>query len=280
MPEPDPDSKAVAGQPGVPTSTEVPVRRWGAQGVARATDVVAEESPITLRYQGTPYVVMLATPADLEELAVGFTLSEAIVASPEEIRHVRQVTAGDALEVHIDIAPPRFAELLRRQRNLAGRTGCGLCGAETVQGAIRRPPPVRSGLVVSPAALHAALQELAAHQPLNERTGSVHAAAWVRPGEGIRIVREDVGRHNALDKLIGALIRSKTDITGGYVIVTSRASYEMVQKAATVGVQLLVAISAPTGLAVRLAETCELTLVGFARPGRHVIYSHPRRLLI
>lgn len=277
MPAPDPHSKTV-GQPGPPTSIEVRVQRWRDAGTAGATDVVAEELPVALRYQGTPYVVMLATPADLEDLAVGFTVSEAIVASPDEIRHVRQQATGDALEVNIDIAPPRFAELLQRQRNLTGRTGCGLCGVETIEGAIRRPPPVRAGLSVSLVALHEALQELTARQPLNERTGSVHAAAWVLPHEGIRLVREDVGRHNALDKLIGALIRSKADIASGYVIITSRASYEMVQKSATVGVQLLVAISAPTGLAVRLAETCELTLVGFARPGQHVVYSHPHRL--
>ncbi len=277
MPAPEPPSTA-AGQPGLPTSTEVRVQRWRDEGTASATDVVAEESPVALRYQGAPYVVMLATPADLEDLAVGFTVSEAIVASPDEIRHVRQQLTGDALEVNIDIAPPRFAELLQRQRNLTGRTGCGLCGAETVEGAIRRPPPVRATLSVPLAKLHAALQELAARQPLNERTGSVHAAAWVLPEEGIRIVREDVGRHNALDKLIGALIRSKADIASGYIIITSRASYEMVQKTATVGVSLLVAISAPTGLAIRLAEACGLTLVGFARPGRHVIYTHPQRL--
>jgi len=277
MPAPDPHSKP-AGQPALPTTTELRVQRWRDEGTAGATDVVAEESPVALRYQGTPYVVMLATPADLEDLAVGFTVSEAIVASPDEIHHVRQQATGDGLEVNIDIAPPRFAQLLQRRRNLTGRTGCGLCGAETVEGAIRQPPPVRAGLSVSQAALHAALQELTARQPLNERTGSVHAAAWVLPDEGIRIVREDVGRHNALDKLIGALIRSKADIASGYVIISSRASYEMVQKAATVGVPLLVAISAPTGLAVRLAEACGLTLVGFARPGQHVIYSHPHRL--
>ena len=277
MPAPDQPLTAV-GHPGPPTSTEVRVQRWRHDGTANATDVVAEESPVALRYQGAPYVVMLATPADLEDLAVGFTVSEALVASPDEIRHVRQQATGDALAVNIDIAPQRFAELLQRQRNLMGRTGCGLCGAETVEGAIRRPPPVNSALSVSLAALHAALLELAARQPLNERTGSIHAAAWVLPDEGIRIVREDVGRHNALDKLIGALIRSKTDISSGYVIITSRASYEMVQKAATVGVPLLVAISAPTGLAVRLAEACGLTLVGFARPGQHVMYSHPHRL--
>ena len=277
MPAPDPHSKA-AGQPALPTSSEVRVQRWRAEEITSATDVVAEESPVALRYQDTPYVVMLATPADLEDLAVGFTVSEAIVASPDEIHHVRQRATGDGLEVIIDIASPRFAKLLQRQRNLTGRTGCGLCGAETVEGAIRRPPPVGGGLSVSPAALHAALQELTTRQPLNMGTGSVHAAAWVLPDQGIRIVREDVGRHNALDKLIGALIRSKADIASGYVIITSRASYEMVQKAATVGVPLLVAISAPTGLAVRLAEACGLTLVGFARPGQHVIYSHPHRL--
>jgi FdhD protein len=128
MPAPDPHWKA-AGQPGLPTSTEVRVQRWCDEGTASATDVVAEESPVALRYQGTPYVVTLATPADLEDLAVGFTVSEVIVASPDEIRHVRQQATGDELEVNIDIAPPRFAELLQRQRNLTGRTGCGLGAA-------------------------------------------------------------------------------------------------------------------------------------------------------
>ncbi len=240
--------------------------------------MVAEELPVALRYQGTPYVVMLATPADLEDLAIGFTVSEAIVASPDEIRHVQQQATGDAFEVHIDIAPPRFAELLQRQRNLTGRTGCGLCGAETVEGAISPAAAGACRTLRFPGGIARGAPGTR-RAPAPERAhGSVHAAAWVLPDEGIRIVREDVGRHNALDKLIGALIQSKADIASGYVIITSRASYEMVQKAATVGVPLLVAISAPTGLAVRLAETCGLTLVGFARPGQHVVYSHPHRL--
>jgi FdhD protein len=243
-----------------------------------ASDLVAEEMPVALRYQGTPYVVMLATPAELEDLAVGFTLSEALVTAPGEIRQVRQHAEAGALAVDIDIAPPRFAELLRRQRNLSARTGCGLCGAETVEGAIRKPARIESPLSVPAPALHAALQELASRQPLNERTGSVHAAAWALPERGIQLVREDVGRHNALDKLIGALTRARIEIGSGYVLITSRASYEMVQKAATVGVPLLAAVSAPTGLAIRLAEASGMTLAGFARPGQHVIYAHPERL--
>lgn len=260
------------------TSAGVRVTRWRDGHTESAGDVVAEEAPVALRFQGTPYVVMLATPADLEDLAVGFTLSEGLVAEPAEIRGVRTLTEDGALALDIDIAAPRFAQLLQRQRNLSARTGCGLCGAETLEGAIRQLAPIATPLEISAPALHAALAELAARQPLNERTGSVHAAAWALPDGGIQLVREDVGRHNALDKLIGALVRAGSDLTRGYVIITSRASYEMVQKAATVGVPLLVAVSAPTAFAIRLAENCGMTLVGFARPGQHVIYAHPARL--
>lgn len=277
MTRPDP---ALEGAPGPEPAlcTSVEVRRWRDGHMEAASDLVAEEMPVALRYQGTPYVVMLATPAELEDLAVGFTLSEALVTAPGEIRQVQLHAEAGALAVDIDIAPPRFAELLRRQRNLSARTGCGLCGAETVEGAIRKPARIESSLSVPAPALHAALQELASRQPLNERTGSVHAAAWALPERGIQLVREDVGRHNALDKLIGALIRARIDIASGYVLITSRASYEMVQKAATVGVPLLAAVSAPTGLAIRLAEASGMTLAGFARPGQHVIYAHPERL--
>jgi FdhD protein len=208
---------------------------------------------------------MLASPADLEDLGVGFTLSEGIVDAADEIRNVELIRDGEALAVHLDITAERLSRILQRQRNLTGRTGCGLCGVESVEEAIRHPAPVRAAVRVTSAEIHL-------------RTGSVHAAAWVLPGKGIQLVREDVGRHNALDKVIGALVRSRTDLSAGYLIITSRASYEMVQKAATVGISLVVAVSAPTALAIDLAMETGVTLIGFARADRHVVYAHPQRL--
>jgi FdhD protein len=259
--------------------SEVRVERWIDGKTEQVLDRVAEEEPVALTYQRTPHVVMLTTPADLEDLGVGFTLSEAVVHSPDEIKSVEVLNEAGRLEVRIGIAGERFAELLHRQRNLTGRTGCGLCGAETIEQAIRHPAPVGRGASITLPELHQALTELHSRQPLNAQTGSVHAAAWALPGKGIQLVREDVGRHNALDKVIGALTRAGVDCTAGYLVITSRASYEMVQKAATVGISLLAAVSAPTALAIRLAAEVRLTLVGFARAHRHVVYAHPQRLL-
>jgi FdhD protein len=287
------------------SGTQVTVDRWLQGTASRATDEVAEEAPIALTYHGVPHVVMLATPADLEDLGYGFTLSEELVASPEEIQCVEVTAVADsaagtaaaravdatggaaaqgsqidaaAYEVRIGIAWERFPELLRRRRNLTGRTGCGLCGTETLEAAVRGRARVGAGPKVTPEELHAAIVQLESLQPLNARTGSVHAAAWVVPGEGIQLVREDVGRHNALDKAIGALVRARAALDAGFMLVTSRASYEMVQKAATVGITFLAALSAPTGFAVRHAERSGLTLVAFARRDRHVVYTHPERL--
>lgn len=262
------------------TTCSVTVERWRDGSVERISDQVAEEVPVALTYHGVPHVVMLTTPADLDDLATGFTLSESIVAHRGEIRSVESTQRGDgALEVRIGIAADRFSALLLRQRNLTGRTGCGLCGAQTVEEAIRNPPPVQRGVSVDAAALHEALVDLKRRQEINSRTGSVHAAAWVVPGSGIRFVREDVGRHNALDKVIGAVVRADGDFSAGYFLVTSRASYEMVQKAATVGASFLAAVSAPTAFAIRLAEAAGLTLVAFAREHQHVVYAHPARLI-
>lgn len=256
------------------------VQRWRDGVVAGAADRVAEEVPVALVYNGTPHVVMLTTPSDLEDLATGFTLSEAIVGRVSEIRAVTARMREDgALEAQITIAPERFSELLRRQRNLTGRTGCGLCGAENVEDAIRHPATVGEGVCISAAELHEALAALSAKQAINAQTGSVHAAAWVEPRNGIQLVREDVGRHNALDKVIGAVVREQRDFSAGYFLVTSRASYEMVQKAATVGGTFLAAVSAPTAFAIRLAEHSGLTLVGFAREHTHVVYANPQRLV-
>lgn len=260
--------------------SDVTVERWRDGRVERVRDQVAEEVPVALTYHGVPHVVMLATPADLEDLAVGFTLSEGIVADRNEIRSVEAVQRDDgALEVRLGIAADRFSALLLRQRNLTGRTGCGLCGARTVEEAIRHPAPLDGGLSVAVGALHASLAELQHQQRINALTGSVHAAAWVLPESGIQLVREDVGRHNALDKVIGAVARGSGDFSAGYFLVTSRASYEMVQKAATMGAGLLAAVSAPTAFAIRLAEAAGLTLVGFAREHQHVVYAHPARLV-
>jgi FdhD protein len=271
-----PDKKVAADA--VHASVQVSVERWAKGQQGRAQDEVAEEFPIALVYHAVPHVVMLATPADLEDYAVGFTLSEGLVARPEEIRSVEVQAGPHAIDVRISIAWERFSALLQQRRNLTGRTGCGLCGAETVEQAIRTPAPLTGGVKVSAADLHAAMTQLSSLQPLNARTGSVHAAAWVLPGHGIRHVREDVGRHNALDKVIGAIIRGGEDPAHGYLLITSRASYEMVLKSATVGVTFLAAISAPTSLAVDLAQRCGQTLVGFARPEQHVIYAGAERL--
>jgi FdhD protein len=255
------------------------VDRWRDGIAQRVTDQVAEEVAVALIYHGVSHVVMLATPANLEDLAVGFTLSEGIVSHRDEVHSVEAHARDDgAFEVQIGIAAGRFATLLRRQRNTTGRTGCGLCGVATIEEAIRSPSVTSTELRISVRELHEALAAISTHQVINAQTGSVHAAAWVLPGKGIQVVREDVGRHNALDKVIGAVMRDGADIASGWLLTTSRASYEMVQKAASVGVTLLAAVSAPTAFAVRLAQESGLTLIGFAREHQHVVYAHSERL--
>jgi FdhD protein len=259
-------------------SAELPVERWIRGSTTHTTDRVAEEMPVALVYHGMPHVVMLATPANLEDFATGFTLSEGLVGEAHEIHSVEVERGADAIDVRVGISAERFSQMLERRRNLTGRTGCGLCGAETVDQAIRPPPQVGAGATLSVGELHAALIDIQAQQPINALTGSVHAAAWIEPGRGITCVREDVGRHNALDKTIGALTRAGADLTAGCMLITSRASYEMVQKSATVGICFVVAVSAPTALAIRVAQMSGVTLVGFARREQHVVYTHPERL--
>jgi FdhD protein len=221
---------------------------------------------------------MLATPTNLEEFALGFSITEGIIKSPQELLSVRIYNRSNGIEVQLKIPDHRFQCMTDKGRNLTGRTGCGLCGASTLKQAIRQPKPVNGELTLCAEDLRAALTDISNHQKLNQITGAVHAAAWVVPRQGIISIREDVGRHNALDKLIGFLLRNDKDLSAGFIIVTSRASYEMVQKTAWVGITLLAAISAPTGLAIRLANETGLTLIGFARDDQHVIYTHPQRL--
>ncbi len=258
---------------------ELEVERWRPGASGPALDRVAEEIPVSLVYEDVPHGVMLATPADLEDFAVGFTLSEGLVERPTEIRGVEVQYGAESAEARVSVAWERFTALLERRRRLTGRTGCGLCGVETAEQAVRQIKPVGAGVTVRSAELHAAIAALGERQPLNALTGSVHAAAWVSPGRGIETVREDVGRHNALDKLIGARVRAGADLTNGFVLLTSRASFEMVQKSAAVGIAFIVALSAPTALAVRLAREAGVTLVAFARERQHVVYAHAHRLL-
>jgi len=263
---------------GWPSYQQRPVERWQGSQHSIQQDYIAEEVPISLIYNGEPHVVMLATPTNLEEFALGFSMTEGIIKTPQELLSTRTYNRSNGIEVHLRIPSERFVCLADKGRNLTGRTGCGLCGASTLQQAIRQPTAVEGNLTIPASELFSALADIKQRQTLNQLTGSVHAAAWVVPGQGVTDVREDVGRHNALDKLIGLLLRSGKNVASGFVIVTSRASYELVQKTASVGITMLAAISAPTGLAIRLAEEAGLTLIGFARNDQHVVYTHPQRL--
>lgn len=253
----------------------------GTEAVISVQDeALIEEVPVALVFNGVSHAVMLATPTDLDDFALGFSLSEGIVSSPREVFASEIAHCPDGIEVHLEISSERFAALKMRRRNLAGRTGCGLCGVESLKAAVRSPARVARRPSVTAEAIARALATLPNHQPLHRATGAAHAAAWVGVDGDILAVREDVGRHNALDKLIGALARNSVSPASGFVAVTSRASYEMVQKVAAFGAGLLVAVSAPTGFAVRLADECGVSLAGFARAGRLSVYTHRDSILI
>ncbi|MGR9115728.1 MAG: formate dehydrogenase accessory sulfurtransferase FdhD [Gammaproteobacteria bacterium] len=254
------------------------VDSWRGANHARKEDYVAEEVPVVLIYNNKPHVVMLTTPLDLEDFALGFSLTEAILQHPAEMLSARVVQRAKGIEVRMRIPELRFDGLHGKGRNMTGRSGCGLCGATTLELAIRQPHPVGRGVNLDAGQMMAALDEMQQQQALNQLTGSVHAAAWLKPDRGIVLIREDIGRHNALDKLIGTLARTGQAFDEGCLLVTSRASYEMVQKAASVGITVMAAISAPTALAIKLAQDSGLTLVGFARNDNHVIYTHPQRI--
>ncbi len=255
------------------------VERHRGEETVRISDAVAEELPVALIYNDRPHAVMMATPVDLEDFALGFSLSEGIIADAAEFESARIDTALAGIEIHIRIPEARAAVLEDRVRQLTGRTGCGLCGAQTLDAAVRHPAPVAEPATFTEAALQRAIAELQTRQTINIATGATHAAAWVLPNGFVETVREDVGRHNALDKLVGAMKRNGTDVRQGFMLVTSRGSYEMVMKAATVGVGILVAISAPTALAIALANESNVTLIGFARADGYSIYAHGERLV-
>ena len=254
------------------------VERHRGTRTQRFADAIAEEIPVAFVYNGRPHAVMMATPADLEDFALGFSLTEGIIVEKQECGIVEIVPALAGIELRISIPPERAAKLEDRVRELTGRTGCGLCGAQTLEAAVRHPPAVHANASLDAAALRHALAELQQRQTINVATGATHAAAWASPSGELVLVREDVGRHNALDKLIGALLRQRVDMSGGFLLVTSRASYEMVMKAATVGIGALAAISAPTALAIALAQQANVVLVGFARMDGYSVYAHAQRV--
>jgi FdhD protein len=241
--------------------------------------VVAEECPVALVYDGTTLAVLMATPSDLTDLALGFSLTEGIIEDAGEIEELSVVPGPDGIEVRTWLRPSAGRLLKNRRRRLVGPTGCGLCGIESLADANRMHRAVERQISLTPQQICASVQCLGDAQILNHTTRATHAAGFFRPGHDHMILREDVGRHNALDKLAGALASQGTSGHTGAVILTSRISVEMVQKAAAIGVGIVVAISAPTALAIRTAEASGLTLIGIARGSEFEIFSHPAGVL-
>ncbi len=259
----------------------LPVRGVRAGLAFELQDWVAEEVPVAFEYNGISHAVMLATPLDLEDFALGFSLSEGILGDAHELYSVDEEQSELGITLHLQVASAAFARLKQRRRTMTGRTGCGLCGTESLDHVSRELPTIASrGLSFRRAAIARAMDQFRELQTLQQATGAVHAAAWCSADGEVRWLREDVGRHNALDKLIGALARHHVDAPTGFIAVTSRASFEMVQKTAMAGVSLLAAVSAPTSFAVATAQRAHMTLVGFARRQDLVVYCHPERLAL
>ena len=246
---------------------------------APSADCVADEVPVALEYNGISHAVMLATPLDLEDFALGFSLTEEIVDSRADVRDLEVVEGCGGMTVQLQIASGCFARLKDKRRSLAGRTGCGLCGAESLPQAVKRPAPLRSDAQFSATAVLRGMRALDDLQPLRAVTGATHAAGFADAEGRVLLVREDVGRHNALDKLVGAMLRAGHASDQGFIVVTSRASYEMAGKTVRAGSALLAAVSGVTGLAIELAQDANLTLIGFARGDELSAYTHPERIV-
>lgn len=263
-------------RPPLASASRLAFRRSGTLTADRS---VPEEAPVAFSYGGTTHAVMMATPADLEDFALGFSLTEGVVASPDEIEAIAVEDLGVGIDIQIRLKDQANTRFEARRRHLAGPVGCGLCGIESIEEAMRRARYVGAAhLGISPAEIAQAVRQLAALQPFHAATGAVHAAGLYQPGRGIVAAREDVGRHNALDKLAGALTRAGIDGASGAVVVTSRVSVEMVQKTAAIGAPVIIAVSAPTALAVRTAEEAGMTLVALARGDEFDIFTHPDRV--
>ena len=251
---------------------------WRDSRVSEAPRTIPEETALALTYNGGTYAVMMGTPQNLRDFAVGFSLSEGIVRSPDEICSLDIVPLDDGIELRMWLKPSQAEGLNDRRRHIAGPTGCGICGIESIAEAVRPAAIVAPGRSFSPRQTIAAMQSMPPLQTINIETRAVHAAAFWMPGRGIVALREDVGRHNALDKLAGALAQSRIAATEGVVLLTSRVSVEMVQKAAAMGAPLMVAVSAPTALAVRMADAAGITLAAIARTDGFEVFTHAARI--
>ncbi len=257
-----------------------PVLRWRDGTRHEVDDWLTEEVPVALEFNGVSHAVMLATPADLEDFALGFGLAEGIFASAADLYGCDVSASVRGITVGMEVSARSFAGLKERRRTLAGRTGCGMCGVESLDQVLRPVPAVPAGAPVHAHAIARAMRGLHARQRLCQATGAVHAAAWCSLDGAVQCLREDVGRHNALDKLVGALARVGARHGDGFIAVTSRASVEMVQKAAAAGAPLLAAVSAPTLLAVETARAAGMSLVGLVRDDNLVVYAHPDRVVL
>lgn len=264
--------------PGIGSHASVAALRHVDGAVTDLAETVAEETPVALVYNGVSHAVMLATPFDLEDFALGYSLCESIIGRAGDIHDLEIVQRDNGIELQITLASERMHVFKARRRTMAGRTGCGLCGKESLDQLIPHAARLTSSTVLADDALARAVADLQDRQQLFSLTGAVHAAAWCDLAGRIVLVREDVGRHNALDKLIGALTHRPEPGSEGFVLMTSRASYEIVQKAAMAGVAIVAAVSAPTAMAVRSAVDCGITLVGFVRGDGYCVYSHPERI--
>jgi FdhD protein len=251
---------------------------WRHTGATDGSRTIPEETAVAFTYDGGSYAVMMATPRDLEDFALGFSFTEGVISSPADIKQLEIVEHSDGIELRMWLAEPHSVALGKRRRHLAGPTGCGLCGIESLEEAARALPRVPEDASFTAADIMRALAALPPRQELNRQTRAVHAAAFWRPDAGLVAVREDVGRHNALDKLAGTMLRGETRSDGGMILLTSRVSVEMVQKTAAIGAPLIVAVSAPTALALRTAEAAGITLVGVARDDGFELFTHPQRI--
>lgn len=266
-----------------PGTVQRPVAAWTCEASHNHIDLVAQEVAVALVYNGVSHAVMMASPLQLEAFALGFSLTEGIVDSAEDIYAIDVVEQARGIEIALTISSQHFMQLKHRRRSLAGRSGCGICGAQSLQQVQLPLEKIDAKFRISHTAINRATCQLAAHQPLQQSTGAVHGAAWC-DGEGsILRVCEDVGRHNALDKLIGILCPASEQQPAafrqpGFLLISSRASYEIVQKAGKARIAVVVAVSAPTSLAIDIAQGTGITLIGFSRKHRHVAYTHAQRL--
>jgi FdhD protein len=252
---------------------------WRESRLSRGTRVVPEEAPIALTYNGGAYAVMMGTPLNLRDFAIGFSLNEGIVQSPEDICSLDIVHFDNGVELRMWLAPANANQLSERRRHIAGPTGCGICGIDSIAEAVRPAAVVAQGRLFSARQITSAMQSLPPLQQINIETRAVHAAAFWTPARDIVALREDVGRHNALDKLAGALAQDPVCASEGMVLLTSRVSVEMVQKTAAMGAPVMVAVSAPTALAVRMADAAGITLAAIARADGFEIFTHPGRII-